>query len=140
MHAFALVSHRLESSTCLIPCVAWRAALKSQSFDFPAFLFTLATFSRASVDQGSSISPAHPVNMSYAPTAAGTPGATSTKTRQLAHLAQQLHVLAQRTEQLEQLTAVTAEQASYMRLLAGHHAAWSVPRRPLARLQQRARC
>ncbi|KAG0661844.1 hypothetical protein C6P46_003735 [Rhodotorula mucilaginosa] len=53
-----------------------------------------------------------------------TPGATSTKTRQLAHLAQQLHVLAQRTEQLEQLTAVTAEQASYMRLLGGHHAAW----------------
>ncbi|GAA5960072.1 hypothetical protein JCM8115_004519 [Rhodotorula mucilaginosa] len=62
--------------------------------------------------------------MSYAPSSAGAQGATSTKTRQLAHLAQQLHVLAQRTEQLEQLTAVTAEQASYMRLLGGHHAAW----------------
>ena len=62
--------------------------------------------------------------MSYAPSSTGAHGATSTKTRQLAHLAQQLHVLAQRTEQLEQLTAVTAEQASYMRLLGGHHAAW----------------
>ncbi|GAA5873194.1 hypothetical protein JCM3774_000075 [Rhodotorula dairenensis] len=62
--------------------------------------------------------------MSYAPSTAGAPGATSTKTRQLAHLAQQLQVLSQRTEQLDHLTAVTAEQASYMRLLAGHHAAW----------------
>ncbi|GAA5997291.1 uncharacterized protein JCM10292_000156 [Rhodotorula paludigena] len=48
----------------------------------------------------------------------------STKTRQIAHLAQQLQLLAQRTEQLEQLSATTAEQASYMRLLGGYHAAW----------------
>lgn len=50
----------------------------------------------------------------------------STKTRQIAHLAQQLQLLAQRTEQLEQLSATTAEQASYMRLLGGYHAAWCV--------------
>ncbi|BGP52706.1 hypothetical protein JCM8202_004766 [Rhodotorula sphaerocarpa] len=62
--------------------------------------------------------------MSYAPGSSANAGTTSTKTRQIAHLAQQLQVLAQRTEQLEQLSAVMAEQASYMRLLGGHHAAW----------------
>ncbi|GAA6020227.1 hypothetical protein JCM10207_004379 [Rhodosporidiobolus poonsookiae] len=59
--------------------------------------------------------------MSFAPSSA--PSSTTTS-RQIAHLAQQLQVLAQRTAQLEQLSATTAEQASYMRLLGGSHAAW----------------
>ncbi|BGP21410.1 hypothetical protein Rt10032_c01g0122 [Rhodotorula toruloides] len=63
--------------------------------------------------------------MSYAPSASAQPSTqASAKTRQIAHLAQQLQLLAQRTEQLEQLSATTAEQASYMRLLGGYHAAW----------------
>ncbi|BGO94755.1 hypothetical protein NBRC10512_007298 [Rhodotorula toruloides] len=63
--------------------------------------------------------------MSYTPFASAQPSSqASAKTRQIAHLAQQLQLLAQRTEQLEQLSATTAEQASYMRLLGGYHAAW----------------
>lgn len=64
--------------------------------------------------------------MSHAPAASANATSGSTKARQIAHLAQQLQLLAQRTEQLEQLSAVTAEQASYMRMLGGYHAAWSV--------------
>lgn len=52
------------------------------------------------------------------------PANRTVKHRQIAHLAQQLGVLASRTEQLERLTVTTAEQASYMRLLAAYHASW----------------
>lgn len=48
------------------------------------------------------------------------------KQRQISHLAQQLQVLASRTEQLERLTCTTAEQGSHMRLLGGLHASWFV--------------
>lgn len=48
------------------------------------------------------------------------------KQRQLAHLASQFSVLAQRYDQLERLTVTTAEQASYMRLLAAYHSSWYV--------------
>lgn len=48
------------------------------------------------------------------------------KERQIAHLAQQLNVLASRAEQLERLTQTTADQASHMRLLGGYHASWLV--------------
>ncbi|GAA6035926.1 hypothetical protein JCM8097_005169 [Rhodosporidiobolus ruineniae] len=60
--------------------------------------------------------------MSYAP--AQQPQPQTTKTGQISELARKLHILAERTEQLEQLSATTAEQASYMRLLGGYHAAW----------------
>ncbi|KAL8286125.1 hypothetical protein RQP46_004613 [Phenoliferia psychrophenolica] len=46
------------------------------------------------------------------------------KHRQLAHLAAQFQLLAQRTEHLERLTVTTAEQASYMRLLGAYHSSW----------------
>ncbi|GAA5907556.1 hypothetical protein JCM6882_004405 [Rhodosporidiobolus microsporus] len=62
--------------------------------------------------------------MSYAPQSSAQQAAPSAKTRQIAHLASQLQLLSQRTQQLEQLSATTAEQASYMRLLGGYHAAW----------------
>ncbi|BGP12485.1 hypothetical protein JCM10213_006947 [Rhodosporidiobolus nylandii] len=60
--------------------------------------------------------------MSYAPSSSAAQQQTSAKTRQIAHLARELQLLAQKTEQLEQLSATTAEQASYMRLLGGYHA------------------
>ncbi|GAA5950335.1 hypothetical protein JCM3765_004511 [Sporobolomyces pararoseus] len=47
----------------------------------------------------------------------------SPQTQSLVYLSSQLHLLSQRTEQLAHLTAVTAEQASYMRLLGGSQAA-----------------
>jgi len=47
----------------------------------------------------------------------------STQTRSLLHLSSQLSLLSQRTQQLEQLSAQTAEHASYMRLLGASHAA-----------------
>lgn len=50
----------------------------------------------------------------------------TTKQRQVQHLAQQLGMLNQRAQQLASLTVTTAEQVSYMRLLAAHHAGWQV--------------
>ncbi|GAA5856177.1 hypothetical protein JCM8547_000805 [Rhodosporidiobolus lusitaniae] len=49
---------------------------------------------------------------------------SSVKSGQIAALVQSLQTLAERTRDLEQLSATTSEQASYMRLLGGHHAAW----------------
>lgn len=50
----------------------------------------------------------------------------SIKHRQVAHLANQLTLLVNRTESLEKLVITTAEQASYIRLLGAYHASWSV--------------
>ncbi|GAA5950325.1 hypothetical protein JCM3765_004506 [Sporobolomyces pararoseus] len=47
----------------------------------------------------------------------------SPQTQSLVYLSSQLNLLSQRTEQLAHLTAVTAEQASYMKLLGGSQAA-----------------
>ncbi|GAA5870443.1 hypothetical protein JCM16303_002005 [Sporobolomyces ruberrimus] len=51
------------------------------------------------------------------------PPSSSSQTQSLLYLSSQLNVLTQRTEQLAHLTAVTAEQASYMRLLGANQAA-----------------
>ncbi|GAA5922939.1 uncharacterized protein JCM15063_003475 [Sporobolomyces koalae] len=60
--------------------------------------------------------------MSYNHNQASQPGAVTDQTRSLVYLSSQLSLLTQRTEQLAHLSAVAAEQASYMRLLGAHHA------------------
>ncbi|GAA6059380.1 hypothetical protein JCM10212_003278 [Sporobolomyces blumeae] len=49
---------------------------------------------------------------------------SSTKTRSLMHLSAQLSLLRDRTAELEHLSRVTSEQASYLRLLGASQAAW----------------
>ena len=52
------------------------------------------------------------------------PQTSSIKQGQIAHLSKQLKVLQERTETTEKLIITTAEQASYIKLLGGYHAAW----------------
>ena len=66
------------------------------------------------------------MSYSHAPASASAP-ATSASTQSLMYLSSQLNLLSQRNEHLAHLTQVTAEQASYMRLLGGTHAALCVP-------------
>ncbi|GAA5855450.1 hypothetical protein JCM3766R1_002879 [Sporobolomyces carnicolor] len=62
------------------------------------------------------------MSYSHASASASAP-ATSASTQSLMYLSSQLNLLSQRNEHLAHLTQVTAEQASYMRLLGGTHAA-----------------
>lgn len=52
------------------------------------------------------------------------PLSSTTKRAQIGHLASQLTLLSQRSEELERLMVTTAEQASYIKLLGGYHASW----------------